>query len=76
MNIILFFKYKTKRDSKNLLKNRKHIKFSYSIAKLLNNFWEFVMNFIIKCLLKGKLRKKKIFYMFFLMYKYGCLYVY
>ena len=27
--------------------------------------------------LKGKLRKKKIFlYMFFLMYKYGCLYVY
>jgi len=25
---------------------------------------------------KGKLRKKIIFFMFFLMYKYGCLYVY
>jgi hypothetical protein len=25
---------------------------------------------------KGKLRKKNIFYMFFLMYKYGCLNVY
>ena len=29
-----------------------------------------------KLLIKGKLRKKNIFYMFFLMYKYGCLYVY
>ena len=26
--------------------------------------------------IKGKLRKKNFFYMFFLMYKYGCLYVY
>ena len=27
-------------------------------------------------LIEGKLRKKIIFYMFFLMYKYGCLYAY
>ena len=34
MYIIIFFKYKSKRDGKNLLKNRKHIKLSLYLKNL------------------------------------------
>jgi hypothetical protein len=44
---------------------------SSPIHTWINTKWTYIIFHI-----KGKLRKKIFFYMFFLMYKYGCIYVY